>query len=155
MSSPPRNPWLAVLPWLLAGVVLFAIAAAGGFGAAYLLSTGQAVATVDPSKLPTPSPAPTPTRGPATPTPAATPSATPSPPASPTAPAGASPSATASASEPAGPSPTPIRYVVKARDRLRDIADRFGVTVDAIVLLNHLDNPNHIEVGQVLLIPLP
>jgi hypothetical protein len=36
-----------------------------------------------------------------------------------------------------------------------DIAARFGVTVDAIVLLNHLDNPNRIEAGQILLIPLP
>jgi len=45
--------------------------------------------------------------------------------------------------------------VVKAGDRLRAIAEQFGVTVDSIVELNHLKNPDHIEVGQVLLIPVP
>jgi LysM repeat protein len=153
MSSPPQNPWPAVLPWLIAGIALFTVAALGGFGAAYLLSTGQAVATVDPAKLPTPSPAPTPTPGPATPsappTTAAT-AATSSPGA-----ASATPVASASPTEPSGPSPSPLRYVVKRGDRLANIADQFGVTVDAIVALNNLDNPDHIEAGQVLLIPLP
>ena len=153
MSSPPQNPWPAVLPWLIAGVALFTVAAVGGFGAAYLLSTGQAVATVDPAKLPTPTPAPTPTPGPATPTPLPTPTGLPS--SSPSAPASPSAQASASPTEPTGPSPSPISYVIKRGDRLRDIAARFGVTVDAIVLLNHLDNPDRIEAGQVLLIPLP
>jgi LysM repeat protein len=152
MSSPPSNRWLAVLPWVIAAVALFAIAAVGGFGAAYLLSTGQAVATVDPAKLPTPTPVPTPTPGPATPTPAVTPSPTASVAVSPTG--LASPSASASAA-PSGPTPSPISYVVKRGDRLSDIANQFGVTVDAIVQLNHLDNPDHIEAGQVLLIPVP
>jgi LysM repeat protein len=150
MSSPPPNRWLAALPWVIAAVALFAIAAVGGFGAAYVLSTGQAVATVDPAKLPTPTPVPTPTLGPATPTPAVTPTATAA--ASPTG--LTSPPASASAA-PSGPTPSPISYVVKRGDRLSDIANQFGVTVDAIVQLNNLDNPDHIEAGQVLLIPIP
>ena len=152
MSSPPPNRWLAALPWVIAAVALFAIAAVGGFGAAYLLSTGQAVATVDPAKLPTPTPPPTPTPGPATPTPAVTPSSAATAAASPTGPASPSPSTSAA---PSGPTPSPISYVVKRGDRLSDIANQFGVTVDAIVQLNNLDNPDHIEAGQVLLIPIP
>jgi LysM repeat protein len=154
MSSPPQNPWPAVLPWLIAGIALFTVAAVGGFGAAYLLSTGQAVATVDPAKLPTPTPAPTPTPGPATPSPSPTPVSTATT-SSPSGPASASPAASASPTEPSGPSPSPIRYLVKRGDRLANIADQFGVTVDAIVQFNNLDNPDHIEAGQVLLIPLP
>src|SRR6188474_1418830 len=112
MSSPPQNPWPAVLPWRIAGIALFTVAAVGGFGAAYLLSTGQAVATVDPAKLPTPTPAPTPTPGPATPSPSPTPGPTATT-SSPSGPASASPPSSASPSEPTGPSPSPIRYVVK------------------------------------------
>lgn len=153
MSSPPQNPWPAVLPWLIAGVALFTVAAVGGFGAAYLLSSGQAVATVDPARLPTPTPAPTPTPGPATPTPA-TPAATATT-TGPSAPPSTTPAASASPTEPSGPSPSPISYVVQRGDRLANIADQFGVTVEAIVQFNNLDNPDHIEVGQVLLIPLP
>jgi LysM repeat protein len=152
MSSPPQNRWLAVLPWVIAAVALFAIASLGGFGAAYFLSTGQAVATVDPARLPTPTPVPTPTPGPATPTPVATASSSPTLAASPSA--AVSPSASASAG-PSGPTPSPLSYVVKRGDRLQGIADQFGVTVDAIVALNNLDNPDHIEAGQVLLIPVP
>jgi len=150
MSSPPQNRWLAVLPWVIAGVALFVVASLGGFGAAYFLSAGQAVATVDPAKLPTPTPVPTPTPLPATPTP----DATPTPAATSSASTAPSPSASAEPSESAGPSPTPIRYVVKRRDRLSDIAAQFGVSVDAIVQLNHLADPDHIEAGQVLLIPV-
>ena len=155
MSSPPQNPWLAVLPWLIAGVALFALAVVGGFGAAYVLSTGQAVATVDPAKLPTPTPLPTPSGAAVTPTAAVTPSASASPQLSPTAaPSGpASPSASAGSS--AGPTASPISYTVQRGDRLRDIAQQFGVTVEAIVQLNNLDDPDHIEAGQVLLIPVP
>ena len=152
MSSPPQNRWLAVLPWVIAAVALFAVAAIGGFGAAYFLSAGQAVPTVDPAKLPTPSPIPTPTPGPATPTPLATPSPTATVPASPSSAASPTPSTSV---EPSGPTPSPISYVVKRGDRLSDIANQFGVTVDAIVQLNNLDNPDHIEAGQVLLIPVP
>ena len=40
-------------------------------------------------------------------------------------------------------------------DILSAIAARFGVTVQAIVDANGLKDPNHIEPGQRLIIPLP
>jgi LysM repeat protein len=153
MSSRLPDPWPKVLPWVAAGALLFGVAAVTGFGAAYLVNTANAVPTVDPSHLPTPTPRPTPTPGPST--------AVPSTPASPSASRSAAPPTTLppgptpSESATAGPSPTPIRYVVKRGETLSEIATQFGVSVDAIVELNHLENPNRIEAGQVLLIPVP
>lgn len=43
-------------------------------------------------------------------------------------------------------------HVVRPGDTLYDIAQRYGVTVDAIVATNKLTNPNQIEVGQRLVI---
>ncbi len=55
------------------------------------------------------------------------------------------------------PTPTPVPtsaiYIVQKNDTLRSIADKFGVTVDAIVELNQLDDPNMLVVGQRLIIP--
>lgn len=55
--------------------------------------------------------------------------------------------------------PTPrsetITYVVQRGDFLRKIAQEFQVSIAQIVELNGLDNPNLIDVGQVLLIPPP
>jgi LysM repeat protein len=45
------------------------------------------------------------------------------------------------------------RYVVQRGDTLAAIAIRFDTTVDAIVTLNDLTDPNAIEVGQELRIP--
>lgn len=46
-------------------------------------------------------------------------------------------------------------YIVRANDTLRTIAERFGVTVEAIVLENAIDDPNLLSVGQTLQIPPP
>ncbi|MEA3406800.1 MAG: LysM peptidoglycan-binding domain-containing protein [Chloroflexota bacterium] len=53
------------------------------------------------------------------------------------------------------PSPIPTRYVysVERGDTLQLIANEFGVSVQDLVVLNELDNPNALSVGQVLLIP--
>jgi hypothetical protein len=52
------------------------------------------------------------------------------------------------------PTPTPAGlYVVKAGDTLGKIADNFETTVDEIMALNSIADPNKIEVGQQLLIP--
>ncbi|WP_035571355.1 BsuPI-related putative proteinase inhibitor [Halonatronum saccharophilum] len=44
-------------------------------------------------------------------------------------------------------------YRVRPGDTLFEIAQRFGVSVDLIVQLNRIEDPNLIEVGQTLLIP--
>jgi LysM repeat protein len=60
---------------------------------------------------------------------------------------------------PAPPSPTagppgePIVYKVQSGDSLSSIADKFGVTVDDIVKVNNIANPNEIYAGQELIIP--
>ncbi len=150
-SPPPRTSLPPFVPWLVAGVLLFGVAAFAGFGAAYIVASANAVPSVDPALLPSPTPRPTSSRPPASPTPVTSPSTSPEASPTPTESAGASPSASTAPS----PEATPIRYVVKRGDRLSSIAAQFGVTIQAIVDLNHLDNPDHIEVGQVLLIPVP
>jgi LysM repeat protein len=46
-------------------------------------------------------------------------------------------------------------YTVKTGDTLGMIAGRFGVTVEEIMALNHLTDPNRVDIGDVLLIPIP
>jgi hypothetical protein len=49
--------------------------------------------------------------------------------------------------------PTPILYTVKPGDTLGKIAEQFGVTIDELVAINHLDNPDWLEPGMQLIIP--
>lgn len=52
------------------------------------------------------------------------------------------------------PTPTPAgQYIVKPGDTLGKIADNFETTVDEIMALNSVADPNKIEVGQQLIIP--
>jgi LysM repeat protein len=44
-------------------------------------------------------------------------------------------------------------YTVKSGDTMGAIATRFGVTVNAILEANNLDNPNRLSIGQTLIIP--
>lgn len=44
-------------------------------------------------------------------------------------------------------------YRVNPGDTLYEIAQRFGTTVQTLVDLNEIENPNYIEVGQSLVIP--
>lgn len=53
----------------------------------------------------------------------------------------------------ATPAPVPIRYVVQDDDTLPKIAAHFKVTVNALLLVNHLSDPNAIYSGQILIIP--
>ncbi len=46
-------------------------------------------------------------------------------------------------------------HVVAAGERLSGIAQRYGVSTEAIVEANDLDNPNRIAIGQRLVIPEP
>ena len=47
----------------------------------------------------------------------------------------------------------PVTVVVQPGDTLFKIAVEYGVTVDALVAANHLNDASHIEAGQVLVIP--
>ncbi|NLT42427.1 MAG: LysM peptidoglycan-binding domain-containing protein [Anaerolineae bacterium] len=50
--------------------------------------------------------------------------------------------------------PAPVAtYVVKSGDSLGSVAARFGVTLDALLDANGIDNANYIVVGQALVIP--
>lgn len=51
--------------------------------------------------------------------------------------------------------PTATIYVVRPGDTLLRIATRFGTTVSAISQANNITNPNRIQAGQRLLIPVP
>jgi len=53
------------------------------------------------------------------------------------------------------PSAAAIEHVVARGETLTEIAQQYGVTIEAIVEANALANPNHVEAGQVLLIPQP
>jgi len=47
----------------------------------------------------------------------------------------------------------PITYTMKRGDNLTVLARRFGVSIAAIVAINHLANPDHLAEGQRLVIP--
>lgn len=51
------------------------------------------------------------------------------------------------------PSPTPVQYVVQDGDTLFGIALHYGVTIEAIVAANKIDNPDMIRPGQTIAIP--
>lgn len=47
------------------------------------------------------------------------------------------------------------QYAVQPGDSLASIAQRYLINVDQLVQANNLADPNHVEVGQVLVVPLP
>jgi LysM repeat protein len=56
--------------------------------------------------------------------------------------------------KPTTPTTVPlVRYRVKRADTLAAIAARFRVSIDAIVFVNHVADPNRVTEGQVLRIP--
>lgn len=66
------------------------------------------------------------------------------------------PSSTPTPTPTAPPTRTPqrmARYIVEEGDSLSEIAMRYDITVEEIVLANALEDPNRLYIGQVLLIP--
>lgn len=53
------------------------------------------------------------------------------------------------------PSQTVLEYKVQSGDTLGEIAARFGVGVQAIMEVNDITDPDRLEAGQVLIIPVP
>jgi LasA protease len=49
----------------------------------------------------------------------------------------------------------PMQYVVQAGDTLGLIAQRYGVSLEEVITANSIANPNLLEVGQGLTIPVP
>jgi len=63
------------------------------------------------------------------------------------------PTATALPTPTITPIPTEGVYVVQGGDTLRAIAERFNITIEEIIEINQLENPNALSVGQILIIP--
>ena len=139
-GGPRRSPVMSALPWVLGSLLVLIAALVAGLGTAYLVGSLRQVPP--PQSLITPTPAPTP-RPTASPAPTAASSPTLGPVVSPT------PSLVPT------PEVTPLVHVVQPGESISLIAVQYGTTVDAIVDLNGLQNPNLIVPGQELLIPAP
>ena len=63
--------------------------------------------------------------------------------------------AAARGAAPAAASARQGSYKVREGDTLTRVAGRNGVTVDALARANHIANPDHVLIGQVLTIPRP
>jgi LysM repeat protein len=72
-------------------------------------------------------------------------------PAAPAAPANPPPAAPANAVPPANAAP--VYYTVQAGDTLNSIARKFGLNMQDIANANGMSDPNHLHVGQQILIP--
>jgi LysM repeat protein len=55
----------------------------------------------------------------------------------------------------ATPTTEPIVHTVKSGETLSQIAQQYGVSVEALIEANGLTNPGQIDVGQTLIIPAP
>ncbi len=55
----------------------------------------------------------------------------------------------------AEPSATPRVHTIQPGENLTKIAETYGVTIEAILTLNGLTNPNQIVAGEQILIPSP
>ena len=51
--------------------------------------------------------------------------------------------------------PEMLKYIIQEGDTLYDIALRYEVSMDDLIRINKLKDPNNLTVGQELLIPLP
>ena len=133
----PRSAADAALPWVLAAMVVLILAASAGLVLAWLVATmhevpGPIGAGATPTTTAAASVGPS---GAASPTPTIQPRRTPEPSASATA------------------EPAPFIHVVQRGESLTYIAALYGVSVDDIIALNDIQNPDKIREGRQLLIP--
>jgi LysM repeat protein len=139
--TPPNQLARAALPWIVATAVVLTVAVTLGFITAYLLASGRAVAP--------------PIAGSGTPTPRTTqlvtlaPGETPGPTVEPTI----QPRRTPTPPAVITPEPSPFEHTIARGENLTYIAGLYCTTVEAIQALNGIENPNRIQVGQVILIP--
>jgi len=137
----PNSLTRAALPWVVATAVVLAIAVTTGFIAAYLVASGR-TADAPGIGLASPTPRRTPVESLA---PGQTPAVTP--------PSTIQPRRTPTPEPVITPEPSPFVHVVARLETLRYIAGLYCTTVDAILEINDIANPNRIQVGQELLIP--
>jgi len=52
------------------------------------------------------------------------------------------------------PTPTPVTYMVRSGDTLTDIALLYGVPIEKLMAANDLDNPDALEAGTTLIVPV-
>ena len=138
-ESPRRDPIRALLPWVAATAIVLALAVTAGFVAAYIVASGRAVDAPVAGASPTPRRTAEPTTVTRTPTPTSgssnQPRRTPTPAIEPT------------------PEATPFEHTIARGESLSYIAGLYCTTVQEIQELNGIENPNRIQVDQVLLIP--
>lgn len=77
-----------------------------------------------------------------------------SPPATPTTPP-AAPTATVAAAPTSTATPAVTVYIVQPGDTLNKIAEKFGVSLDALIKANNISKPDSLDVGQEIKIPKP
>ncbi len=126
----------AMLPWALTAIIVLLLAASGGLVLAWVVATMHAV-PAPVGAVPTPTLAPGESAVPGEPTPPMTdqPRHTPTP----------APDQTQE--------PQPFVHIVERGESLSYIADLYGVTLEDIIALNDIQNPNRIQPGRQLLIP--
>lgn len=128
-----------MLPWVAATAIVLALAVTGGFVTAYLVASGRAVdaPVAAASATPRTSSAPTTAAQTAEPTAGSSnqPRRTPRPQVEPT------------------PEATPFEHTIARGENLGYIAGLYCTTVPEIQELNGIENPNRIQVDQVILIP--
>ena len=138
-ESPRRDPFRALLPWVAATAIVLALAVTGGFVTAYLVASSRAVDAPVAAASPTPRRTAAPTAAAQTPTPTSgssnQPRRTPTPFAEPT------------------PEATPFEHTIARGESLSYIAGLYCTSVAEIQELNGIENPNRIQVDQVILIP--
>lgn len=143
-ASSRRSPARVAGPWILGAAIILIVALVAGLATAYIVATFRAVPVPPAALLPTPRT--TPTIATQSPRPSPTPIAPP--------PATAAP-ATPEPSAPPGAEATPRVHIVASGENLFVISVLYDVTLEEIIELNDLQNPNLIVPGQMLLIPPP